>query len=486
MNCCAECFGDRGIRRSLIPMHSTGTGRCSYCESDNVAVVAPAELAEYFKLLVSAYRLDPTGRILVHWFREDWALFKHPRMDDSRAKDLLAEILNDGEIVRQTFAHVNDAAVDRLSEWEKFRDELMYHNRYFPEGTIDLDRLESLLSYLTLDPDEIPTQWYRARLQPGETAFTPPEMGAPPRRITSHGRANPAGIPYLYLGSDPTATISEIRPHTGEVACVADFTTPTDLKVIDLRSPRNLVSPFLLEDATDIGKMRSDLPFLERVGEELTRPVIPEAAAIDYIPSQYLCEFIKNKGYQGGDLQEFDQHRHQLSPLLPCARDLRDRQAISSHAGGSRDCCWIASSAIIPPKFLSSPFPLDSFAQPLPPSVTSTIPPIAENFPHRAHNRTSAQSELKSSARTADPTESRKCGTSPSPSTTRSTPAPASGPPNTTPQSLPSSSTCSPPSAPTGAPKTSSPPGSATPTTAAPSPHPCPPSNPSPPPHPLR
>jgi hypothetical protein len=45
--------------------------------------------------------------------------------------------------------------------------------------------------------------------------------------------------------------------------------------------------------------MRSDLPFLERLGDELTRPVLPQAAAIDYTPSQYLCEFIKKCGYGG-------------------------------------------------------------------------------------------------------------------------------------------------------------------------------------------
>jgi hypothetical protein len=60
-----------------------------------------------------------------------------------------------------------------------------------------------------------------------------------------------------------------------------------------------MVSPFLLEDAADIGRMRTDLPFLERLGDELTRPVVPQSAAIDYTPSQYLCEFIKKCGYEG-------------------------------------------------------------------------------------------------------------------------------------------------------------------------------------------
>jgi hypothetical protein len=300
MNCCAECFGDRGLRRSIIPLRSTAVGRCSYCESDNVSIIEPRELSEYFELLVTSYRLDAAGELLIHWFREDWALFQHPRLiDDSRAKDLLGEILDDGEIARQLFVPANDPTTDRLSEWENLRNELMYHNRYFPEKTIDLDRLEALLSSLTRDADELPTTWYRARILAGDVPYTVNQMGAPPNRIASHGRANPAGIPYLYLGSAPDTAISEIRPHTGEIACVADFTTPAGLKLVDLRVPRKMVSPFLLADAVDIGRMRNDLPFLERLGNELTRPVIPQSAAIDYTPSQYLCEFIKKCGYQG-------------------------------------------------------------------------------------------------------------------------------------------------------------------------------------------
>lgn len=59
------------------------------------------------------------------------------------------------------------------------------------------------------------------------------------------------------------------------------------------------MSPFILGNSTAIGQLRADLPFLERLGEELTRPVLPSGAAIDYIPSQYLCEFIKISGFDG-------------------------------------------------------------------------------------------------------------------------------------------------------------------------------------------
>jgi hypothetical protein len=298
MKCCAECFGDRGLRRNIIPSRSTETGVCSYCGSGNVNIISPSLLAEYFELLISTYQSDPKGKLLIHWFREDWGMFELASMDDSRAAGLLTEILDDGEIVRQTFSPVNEPGADRLGEWEKLRDELMYHNRFFPESKIDLERLESLLKLLILEVEEVSNLWYRARIQTGDSPFVVAEMGAPPKRSASHGRANPPGIPYLYLASTQLTAISEIRPHKGEVVCVADFRTPNNLKLVDLRRPRTMVSPFDW-DAANIGRLRSDLPFLERLGDELTRPVVPQAAAIDYTPSQYLCEFIKKSGHDG-------------------------------------------------------------------------------------------------------------------------------------------------------------------------------------------
>jgi hypothetical protein len=254
-------------------------------------------LADVFEMLTSIYEPDPDGKSLVEWMKEDWRLFSHPRMDVAHAKELLSEILDDGEIVRKTFSPSATYKSEALARWETLRDELMYKNRYFLDEALDTDRLEELLDHL--HADDMPERWYRARILIGDASYTIGEMGAPPKRLATHGRANPTGIPYLYLGSLPETAAAEVRPHTGEVACVADFTLPRPLTAVDLRDPRQLVSPFLLADAGAIGQMRADIPFLERLGEELTRPVLPRSAAIDYIPSQYLCEFIKKSGYDG-------------------------------------------------------------------------------------------------------------------------------------------------------------------------------------------
>lgn len=293
--CCPECFDDRGLRTDIIPSLNPSHGDCSFCSARDVDLVEPAALSAVFEMFIGVYEPDPHGKSLVEWMKEDWHLFS--RLDIAHAKELLAEILDDGDIVRKTFSPSPMFKSEGLARWATLRDELMYKNRYFLNEALDTDRLEQLLPHLIAY--DLPKCWYRARIVPGEVPYDVSEMGAPPKHLATHGRANPTGIPYLYLGSQPNTAVAEIRPHTGEVACVADFTLSDPLIAVDLRNPRKLVSPFRLADANAIGQLRADIPFLERLGGELTRPVLPRIAAIDYLPSQYLCEFIKKSGYGG-------------------------------------------------------------------------------------------------------------------------------------------------------------------------------------------
>lgn len=297
IHCCPECFDDRGLKISIFPALGPTHGNCDFCGSENVDLVEPQQLGIYFELLSNVYEPNPDGKSLVEWMKEDWALFSKPSMDVAHAKELLGEILNNGEIVRKPFIPSKAYTSNGLIQWETFRDEMMYQNRWFLGISIDTERLKPLLELLLAD--NLPSIWYRARLGSDTTTIPIGDMGAPPPRKTTGGRANPAGIPYLYLGSSPVTAASEVRPHTGDCATVAQFKISSPIRAVDLRNPRKLVSPFLLDDASEIGQLRADIPFLERLGEELTRPVLPSGAAIDYIPSQYLCEFIKKCGHDG-------------------------------------------------------------------------------------------------------------------------------------------------------------------------------------------
>ena len=90
----------------------------------------------------------------------------------------------------------------------------MYRNRYFLNETLDEDRLYELLSHLLAD--DLPSNWYRARIRAGGVNYPIAEMGAPPKRLATHGRANPPGIPYLYLGSLPDTAVAKVHPIQGK------------------------------------------------------------------------------------------------------------------------------------------------------------------------------------------------------------------------------------------------------------------------------
>ncbi|WP_271950354.1 RES domain-containing protein [Ruegeria faecimaris] len=286
------------MEKNIFPILTRTEGQCSFCKANSENLVSPRDLGDYFELLVSAYEEDEeSDKRITDWLREDWLLFDCPDLEQHATSALLAEILDDGEIVRKSYRPARPSEFTGFANWETLKDELRYKNRFFLDEGLNEDRLRELLDHLISEP--LPEQWYRARIMAGDAPFELSHMGAPPKGLASHGRANPPGIPYLYLASKPNTGIAEVRPHTGEKACVAMFSIPAEISVVDLRKPKKLVSPFLLQGTSDIAQLRADIPFLEKLGEELTRPVLPRSAAIDYVPSQFLCEFIKKQGFSG-------------------------------------------------------------------------------------------------------------------------------------------------------------------------------------------
>lgn len=41
------------------------------------------------------------------------------------------------------------------------------------------------------------------------------------------------------------------------------------------------------------------MPFVDRMGAELSKPVSPYKSQFEYLPRQYLCEFLKRIGFDG-------------------------------------------------------------------------------------------------------------------------------------------------------------------------------------------
>lgn len=299
MLCCSNCFDDVHLRQ-LFSLYSIASGTCAFCGASDQSLAKPSDFKELFENLVDAYIPDRNGKYLVDCFHDDWALFPGNKINIGDAWRLLSEVLDDGNIVRQKFSLPKAADDDMPEKWLLFKNELKHQNRFFTDNEIDFSVLEMLLPYIYLVQDEFPESWFRSRLAKDGQSFDRSQMLAPPKELVGNGRANPAGIPYLYLSSDEVTAISEIRPHTGETVNVIEVRIPSELKLIDLRNPRRRASPLeLFWVVGDIGKLYQGVMFLEFLGIELSRPIQKHAADYDYVPSQYLCEFIKKAGYDG-------------------------------------------------------------------------------------------------------------------------------------------------------------------------------------------
>lgn len=297
--CCARCFGDRSISRELIYQVETVQGDCPRCGSLSVACAKPTDFYQWFSSLLASYEEDDAGEKIDELLHGEWQMFSPSPLASTERRLLIAQIMGDYDLMDRRFRPIGVSQSESLKSWEKMREELMHVNRWFISSPIDLERLRDLLDRLVLPRDEFAAfAWYRGRRLGGRPSFSAQEMGAPPKEFAGNGRVNPAGIRCLYVASSQEVAASELRPHPGERISVAEVKVPEYMKIADLRDPRGLVSPLLLDESI-IKRVREDLPFLQRLGEELTKPVLPDATPYQYAPTQYLCELIKERGFDG-------------------------------------------------------------------------------------------------------------------------------------------------------------------------------------------
>lgn len=293
MNCCSNCFKDDFLSKQIKDL-SKQHGDCDYCKTKNIATINPIELSDYFQPLIDLYDVSDEGKSLVDLLKKDWVLFSKLEID--LAQQLLEDILETKfDDLYLSKANIN---VSNILNWQDFKHELKHDNRYFPKKAPSYEHLNGLLQYLILPRETVPKHLYRARINDDGNPITVDYMGKPPAKISTAGRANPIGIPYLYTASNISTAIAEIRPHKGDGVTVAKFDILESLKLADLRNPRQSISPFAL-DEDELNQIFLDLDYLCHLGEELSKPILPREAHLEYLSSQYLCELIKHCGFDG-------------------------------------------------------------------------------------------------------------------------------------------------------------------------------------------
>lgn len=122
----------------------------------------------------------------------------------------------------------------------------------------------------------------------GFVGYNAADSSAPPPDKTLDGRANPKGISYLYLAEDEMTCISEIKPNFESWVSIGSFVPERTLKLADIHCSKDdfdknkgniKITKFMIDFDVCFSQVKQDTE--------------------DYLPTQYITEFIKFLGYDG-------------------------------------------------------------------------------------------------------------------------------------------------------------------------------------------
>jgi hypothetical protein len=291
--CCPRCFNDKLIAQ-YIEIESQDIGECSLCRSVNVKLVEPEKLTDAFEMLLELYKetSEAYALPLPVLMQRDWEIFANNEI----AEQLVPSILSYTDNKAYSHKNINELAVREI--WQDFKKEVKHNNRFFPKSdNLDMEDLKAWVQ--ETKAEKYPRFLYRARIcENNNEMITVSEMGKPPFEKVSGGRANPIGISYLYVATNKKTAISEVRPHKGDFVTIAKIKILNKLKLADLRNPKKYISPFARPD-NPVEDLFKYIELLQHLGEELSKPILPRQAQLEYLPSQYLAELIKDAGFDG-------------------------------------------------------------------------------------------------------------------------------------------------------------------------------------------
>ena len=294
---CKNCFADEELKSFIV---SQGViGECDCCKSKNVEIIAFEELYDFFKELSDNFQIDSQGQEFVVVLQENWNLFSNiglGRLILDEAKTKIPSFV----AAAKDYIGFSDEILENINHWYTLKEELKWKNRYI----IDINYLTDELGWDGFFESKVQINkkdvFYRARLHnsSGEKTYNKKQMICPPKEMSREGRANPIGIPYLYLCDNKHTVLYEIR------ATFLDEVSVANIKLDSSKKETITISDFTEKHSIYIPNgvnKRIKTTLLKKViSRELSKPMRRYDSELDYIPTQFICEFIKTfTGVQG-------------------------------------------------------------------------------------------------------------------------------------------------------------------------------------------
>ena len=123
--------------------------------------------------------------------------------------------------------------------------------------------------------------------------FLPKRM-KPLTDSAAEGRANPKGIPYLYLSTDMNTAMSEARPWTGSYISIGPFKLLKDIKIVNCTSSDK--GNFYLDEPEP---KEREIAVWRDIDKAFSKPITTSESTAEYAPTQIIAELFKSKGFDG-------------------------------------------------------------------------------------------------------------------------------------------------------------------------------------------
>jgi hypothetical protein len=124
----------------------------------------------------------------------------------------------------------------------------------------------------------------------------PPDRMKPLHYRATEGRANPKGIPFLYLSDCKKTAMSEVRPWLGAVLSLGIFKVIKRLSIIDCSMSISGSKEIFLENPSP--EIREKAVWRD-INEAFSKPVQNNEDRSEYVPTQILAELFRDIGFDG-------------------------------------------------------------------------------------------------------------------------------------------------------------------------------------------
>ncbi len=285
MKVCGECFSDEALR-SYVDLNGV-EGKCELTFK-KTKVIELEDLSDSFDSLLDSFVESADGTEFYTLIQQDWNIF-----NDAYGKFILNDLLkmrNSGLQIESLVIYSPDISLFEQS-WTQICEKLLREYRYtiwdvFKKYSTVYDEAFSVHNAILKKG----TKLFRSRINNLEVTFPSDKMGAPPKEKAVPGRANPEGIPYLYLSSDVKTTFYETRATYLDRVNVGVFVASKDVSLIDF-SRQN--SPFNPQYSSVKNGIMGE-KIIKVIISDLSRPMRSSDSLLDYVPTQFICEYIKH------------------------------------------------------------------------------------------------------------------------------------------------------------------------------------------------